>query len=130
MHAQNTKILKQRLCLFRNPALLLLISIQILATAPLVLAAGESACNAAQFPITGTRIINVSTETQLQSAMSSLQSGDTVLIANGTYNLTRTLYINGKNNVTIRGASGCDGVVLAGREMDNASYGNVEFGIW
>jgi hypothetical protein len=130
MHAQQTKILKQRICLFRNPALLLLMSIQILATAPFVLAADESACNAAQFPITGTRIINVSTETQLQSAMSSLQSGDTVLIANGTYNLTRTLYVNGKNNVTIRGTSGCDGVVLAGRGMDNASYGNVEFGIW
>ena len=52
------------------------------------------------------------------------------MIANGTYNLTNTLYLNGKNNVTIRGTSGCDGVVLAGRGMDNANYGNVTFGIW
>jgi hypothetical protein len=93
-------------------------------------AAADSACNTTQLPMTGTRIVNVSTESQLQSAMNNLQSGDTILIANGTYNLTRTLYINGKNNVTIRGSSGCDGVVLVGRGMDNASYGDVEFGIW
>lgn len=81
-------------------------------------------------PITGARIVNVSTEPQLQAAMGNLQSGDTILLANGTYNLTSTLYVNGRNNVTIRGNSGSTNVVLAGRGMDNSNYGNVPFGIW
>ena len=89
-----------------------------------------TACNASTLPITGTRIINVSTEPQLQSAMSSLQAGDTIVLANGTYNLSNSLYINGKDNVTIRGGTGCDGVVLVGQGMDNASYGNVPYGVW
>ena len=58
--------------------------------------------NAPQLPITGTRIVNVSTEPQLQSAMGNLRQGDTLLLANGTYNLTSSLNINGRNNVTIR----------------------------
>jgi hypothetical protein len=62
--------------------------------------------------------------------MNDLRQGDTLLLANGTYNLTRSLYINGKDNVTVRGASGCSAVVLAGKGMDNPSYGNVPFGIW
>lgn len=86
--------------------------------------------DAPQLPITGTRIVNVSTEPQLQSAMGNLQSGDTILLANGTYNLTSSLYINGRHNVTIRGTMGSTNVVLAGRGMDNSNYGNVPFGIW
>ncbi|HAM36054.1 MAG TPA: hypothetical protein DCP85_09045, partial [Elusimicrobia bacterium] len=93
-------------------------------------AAIGAACNAPALPLTGTRIINVSNETQLQTAINNLQAGDTIVLANGAYNLTRTLFINGKNNVTVRGASGCDNVVLAGKGMDNANYGSVEFGIW
>ena len=89
-----------------------------------------TACNVSALPITGTRIVNVNTESALQSAVANAQAGDTIVIANGTYNLTNTLYLNGRNNVTIRGTSGCDGVVLAGRGMDNANYGNVTFGIW
>jgi hypothetical protein len=89
-----------------------------------------TACNAPQLPISGTRIVNVSTESQLQAAMGNLQTGDTILLANGTYNLTSTLWINGKNNITIRGTSGCDNVVLIGKGMDNSNYGSVEFGIW
>jgi hypothetical protein len=102
----------------------------IAAAKGLAFCAGESACNTSRLPVAGTRIVNVSTESQLQSAMGNLQSGDTILIANGTYNLTSTLYINGKNNVTIRGDSGCDDVALVGRGMDNAAYGSTEFGIW
>src|SRR5689334_17819809 len=86
--------------------------------------------NAPQLPVTGARIVNVSSEPQLQTAMGNLQTGDTILLANGTYNLSSTLYINGKNNVTIRGTSGSTNVVLAGRGMDNSNYGNVAFGIW
>ena len=91
---------------------------------------GASPGDAPQLPITGTRIVNVATEPQLQTAMGNLQTGDTILLANETYNLTSTLYVNGKNNVTIRGASGSTNVVLAGKGMDNSSYGNVPFGIW
>ena len=81
-------------------------------------------------PITGARIVQVSTEAQLQTAMGNLQSGDTILLAEGTYDLTSTLYINGRNDVTIRGAAGSTNVILAGKGMDNSSYGNVRFGIW
>jgi hypothetical protein len=89
-----------------------------------------SACNVPPLPMTGTRIVNVSSEPQLQSAMAGLQAGDTIVLAKGTYNLSRTLYINGKENVTIRGISGCDDVVLVGKGMNNAIYDNAEFGIW
>jgi hypothetical protein len=81
-------------------------------------------------PISGARIINISTERQLQNAISGLQSGDTLLLANGLYNLTSTLYINGRNNVTIRGVAGSTNVVLVGKGMDNSNYGNVPFGVW
>ncbi len=81
-------------------------------------------------PLTGERIVNVASEAQLQDAMDDLRPGDTLLLANGVYNLTRSLYINGRDNVTVRGASGCSDVVLAGKGMDNPSYGNVYLGIW
>jgi len=71
-----------------------------------IAAFGASPGNAPQLPITGTRVVNVSTESQLQTAMGNLQNGDTILLANGTYNLSSTLYINGKNDVTIRGTNG------------------------
>jgi hypothetical protein len=86
--------------------------------------------NAPQLPISGTRIVSVSTEPQLQTAIGNLQNGDTILLANGTYNLTSTLYINGHQNVTIRGTNGSTNVVIVGKGMDNTNYGNVPFGIW
>ena len=89
----------------------------------------QTACNAPALPLAGTRVVNVATEPALQAAMNNLQPGDTVLIADGTYNLTSSLYINGKDNVTIRGTSGCTGVVLAGKGMDTSSA-SVPFGIW
>ncbi len=94
------------------------------------IASCSSPGNAPQLPITGKRIVNVTTEPQLQTAMGNLQDGDTILLADGTYNLTSTLYVNGHNNVTIRGVAGSTNVVLVGKGMDNSSYGNVEFGIW
>jgi hypothetical protein len=75
-------------------------------------------------------VVHVTTEAQLQTAMGNLQSGDTILLADGTYNLTSTLYINGRNNVTIRGAAGSTNVILVGKGMDNSNYGDVPFGIW
>jgi hypothetical protein len=86
--------------------------------------------DAPPWPITGTRIVNVATEAALQTAMANLQHGDTLLLAPGTYSLTRTLYVNGRNNVTLRGATGSTNVVLTGKGMNNASHGDVPFGIW
>jgi hypothetical protein len=86
--------------------------------------------NAPQLPITGVRIVSVASEPQLQTAMGNLQNGDTLLLANGTYNLTSSLYINGHQNITIRGTNGSTNVVLIGKGMDNTNYGNVPFGIW
>src|SRR5437867_13271770 len=91
---------------------------------------GASPGDAPQLPISGVRIVNVATETQLQTAMGNLQNGDTILLADGTYVLTRSLYVNGRHNVTIRGTSGSTNVALVGQGMDNASYGQVPFGIW
>src|SRR5215510_12337497 len=92
-------------------------------------AAITKACNAPTLSITGS-VVQVSTEAQLQNAVSNLQPGTTILIANGTYNLSRTLLVNNVNNVTIRGASGCDGVVLVGQGMTNPNFGAVPDSIW
>jgi hypothetical protein len=108
---------------------LTIMAIQLLFLQPCL--AADSECLTDQpLPVTGTRIVSVASETELQDAMADLRSGDTLMLANGVYNLTSSLYINGKDNVTIRGASGCSDVVLAGKGMDNPSYGNVEVGIW
>src|SRR6185436_13281460 len=77
---------------------------------------------------TGT-VVNVSSESALRAAVSSLSSNTTIVLAPGIYTLRDTLYINGTfTNVGIRGATGeADQVVLAGPGMTNAS---VPFGIW
>jgi hypothetical protein len=106
---------------------------EIVCSAPRILSAAQiaatKACNAPTLPLTGS-VVQVSTEAQLQAAISNLQPGTTILIANGIYNLSSTLYISNVNNVTIRGASGCDNVVLIGRGMTNDDFGNVPHGIW
>ena len=94
------------------------------------LAAGAAPPEAPALPLTGTRIVNVSTEPQLRTAMANLRSGDTILLANGTYHLTAHLTINGRNNVTIRGAGGSTNVVLVGKGMDNQNHGGVLHGLW
>jgi hypothetical protein len=91
-----------------------------------------SATTPPALPVPTGDVVNVSTNAQLQSAMSSLRSNLTIVLAPGTYNLSSTLYVNGRyDNITIRGASNNrDDVVLVGRGMTNASYGDVPFGIW
>ena len=61
-------------------------------------------------------VVNVSTVSQLQSAVANLPSGGTVVIAAGTYNLTGTLNLpQNRGNLAIRGASGNrDDVTLRG----------------
>jgi hypothetical protein len=76
------------------------------------------------------RVVNVSTEAQLQSAITGLTSDTTIMIAPGTYRLTKPLYIKGPlSNVTVRGSSNHrDDVVLIGqgRDVDGAT----PYGIW
>ncbi len=103
------------------------VGLSLAAAAP---AFAASPGDAPPLPLTGTRVVNVSTEAQLQSVMGNLQNGDTILLANGSYNLTSSLFINGRHDVTIRGAAGSTNVVLVGRGMDNSNYGSVPFGIW
>lgn len=83
-------------------------------------------------PAPSGRIVNVSTEAELQTAITTLTSGTTVVIAPGTYALTRTLYVKGPlADVVIRGRTDLrDDVVLRGPGMANPAYGAVEFGIW
>src|SRR5262245_39930318 len=97
-----------------------------------VAAAARPARPAPPLPAPSGTVVNVPTEPQLQTAMASLKSNTTIVLAPGTYVLTRTLYIHGVfNNVGIRGATGnADDVVLVGPGMANAAYGDVPFGIW
>jgi hypothetical protein len=76
--------------------------------------------------------VDVSTVAQLQSAVASISSNTTIVVAAGTYNLSAPLYINGSfTNVGIRGATGNrDDVVLVGKGMSGVDDGGVPFGIW
>jgi PKD repeat protein len=58
--------------------------------------------------VTTGRIVNVSTGAELDSAVWNALDGDTIVAANGTYTDSGTpfLRLEGKNNITIRGASG------------------------
>jgi len=68
----------------------------------------------------------VDTVPELQQAVANLASGSTILIADGTYDLTNTLNIRSVTDVAIRSQSGNrDAVVLRGRGMSNTSFGNV-----
>ncbi|MCP4305958.1 MAG: hypothetical protein GY788_14000 [bacterium] len=81
-------------------------------------------CNA--LPAAAGPTVAVSTEPELQNAVASLVSGTTILVADGTYQLTNTLNFRGVNDVAIRSASGNrDAVIIEGRGMSNTSYGNV-----
>jgi hypothetical protein len=82
-------------------------------------------------PSNPTSTVNVSNVSQLISAINNLQSGQTISLAAGTYNLsgvTDALYIpEGINNWTIRGATGNrNDVVIRGAGMGGA----VRFGFW
>jgi len=85
------------------------------------LAPDASAANCGPLaPPSGT-IITVSTVPDLEAAVGSLAANTTILIADGTYNLTQPLQIHdAAHNVTIRGASGNrNAVILNGGGMTN-----------
>ena len=79
----------------------------------------------------GKTVVRVSNEGELQSAVSNIEPNTVVMLAPGTYELSRTLYIH-EDDVTLRGDSTrCDAVVLVGQGMDNASGRDaVPHGIW
>jgi Ca2+-binding RTX toxin-like protein len=84
-------------------------------------------------PDPGPNVIWVDTVAELQTAVRDVQSGQTIVIESGEYLLTQTLYVgnNGQiNNVTIRGETdNFNDVVIRGKGMENANYGNVPHGI-
>ena len=86
----------------------------------------------AQLPAPSGNVVNVSTAAQLRSAVASIASDTTIVIAPGTYALSSPLSINGAfTNVGIRGASGNrDDVVLVGKGMSGPDDGGTPFGIW
>jgi hypothetical protein len=80
-------------------------------------------------PPTG-NLVHVSTVSALQSAVSNVSEGTTIMIAPGNFQLTKTLFVR-KDNVTIRGEeNNCDGTTLIGKGMENTNFGNVPHGIW
>jgi len=123
-HCEPTLIILQIIRAFKNvsAALLGVLTLAVSSTA-------APARPAPPLPPPSGPIINVSTESQLQAAVSSISSNTTIVLAPGAYRLSDTLYFNGTfTNVGIRGATGsADDVVLAGPGMTNAS---VSYGIW
>lgn len=86
--------------------------------------------SASKLPAVSGTVVNVATDAELQNAVSNQQDNMTILLQQGVYNLSSTLYIR-KKNVTIRGnGSLCDKVILAGKGMENSNYGSVPHGIW
>ncbi len=81
-------------------------------------------------------VVEVATEAELQAAVRGIRSDTTIVIAPGTYELTRTLAIGSDPagprlaNVAIRGATANPAdVVLAGKGMRNKDHGAVPHGI-
>lgn len=71
-------------------------------------------------------VVRVATAAQLQDAVRRVVSNTTILLADGTYDLSATLVFRSVLHVTLRGASGRrDAVVLRGRGMSNAAHGGV-----
>jgi len=79
----------------------------------------------------GKTIITVSTEAELQSAVSNLTANSVILIEPGVYQLSDSIWIR-QDDVTIRGNSNsCDAIRLVGMGMDNAAGQNtVPHGVW
>jgi hypothetical protein len=76
-------------------------------------------------------VVYVSNDAQLQAAMGNIASDMTVVLAPGEYLLSRSLYIKGVNNFTLRGATDNPrDVILTGPGMTNSQYGQVPYGVW
>ena len=110
-------------------AALLALALPALAPAP---ALARPASSPPPLPAPTGTVVNVATDAGLQAAVQHLASNTTIVLAPGTYVLSRTLYVKGPcSNVAIRGATNNrDDVVLVGPGMTRASYGSVPYGIW
>ena len=77
------------------------------------------------------REVRVSSEAELQAAFDSLQPDTLIVLAPGTYRLTKALFVK-EDNVMLRGDSRrCDEVVLQGPGMDDPrGRGAVPHGVW
>lgn len=86
----------------------------------------------APLPVPDGRVIHVATEAQLQEAVANLSSNTTIVVAAGTYKLTRALTIIGNfSNIDIRGeGASSDDVVLAGPGMTQAADAAAAYGVW
>ncbi len=56
-------------------------------------------------PVTG-RVVEVASAQELDRAVRHARDGDTIMVADGVYQLNRLLYLTNRSDVTIRGASG------------------------
>jgi len=66
-------------------------------------------------------MVEVATVEELDAAVRGAEDGDTIMVADGTYQLSRLLHLRGRSNVTIRGASGDPSkVVICGSGWDEA----------
>jgi len=114
-----------------NPRIILQIGISITLFITSSYAAAVSCPQAPSLPISpNAPVINVSSEQDLQNAVSSAAAGSVINVQPGTYNLSSTLYVR-NSDITITGPDGsCDTVILAGKGMDNSNYGQTAHGIW
>ena len=68
------------------------------------------------------RIVEVSSVEELDAALRSASDGDTIMVADGTYQLSRFLELAGKTDVTVRGACGDPArVVVRGLGWDSGT---------
>lgn len=94
-----------------------------------VIRSGLAAIVLLGFSVAHTATVTVSTASQLQNAVADANASGgntTIIVADGTYQLTDTLYVN-TSNVTIAGQSGSrDKVIIQGDAMsENATVKNV-----
>ena len=76
-------------------------------------------------PLTG-RVVPVGTTDELREAVSHARDGDTIMIADGVYQLDGFLQLTSRTNVTIRGASGdASKVELRGIGWDDTSRDDI-----
>jgi hypothetical protein len=77
------------------------------------------------------KVVSVSSAAALEDAVARASSGSTIVIAPGTYELSRTLHVRSTvSNLTIKGGSdNAAHVVLVGRGMSNPNFEDVPHGI-
>jgi hypothetical protein len=71
------------------------------------------------------QVLRVETPTELLEAIDRVESGGTILLADGQYQLPRTMVLREKRDVTIRGSAGDPRrVLLSGRGWDSMGRGD------